>query len=500
MKKISLVGILIIASIVTGFALAAFFLWVFNIFEVMKFVKWGISMTIIAVLVYFAFFSHKLALGKGQGIIFFINSALLISIILSSIVFCFFSSGFDFSVMDWLDCYDAVFSFNPKFLAITLIIFIIYVAVYCGFIDRNMIEFMARAGLRGKGKLKQLESNLENSRWMTNKERDEIFKHYKYSELKNVKKDGVPVMASLTAKNRDMDVVFNSIIIGSTGSGKTTTFVSPMIQLLASTSAGSSMIITDPKGELFSLHSQYLKDNGYDVKVIDLRDTYSSYRWNPLDSIWEGYQQYAFAHKRAHARRGDVTKTKFKVSGKPENFNYEEWYEFDGVAVATYEELLNLVKVAKKKSFDEVYEDLNDLVSVLVPVENEKDPMWEKGARSITFAVLLAMLEDSENPELGMKKEKFNFFNMTKILQNSSRDYKELRDYFKGRSPLSRALSLSKQVCDAAENTRASYMSVLYDKLTMFNDARICALTSASDFTSEQLASTPPALFLKLPD
>ncbi|MGN1061970.1 MAG: type IV secretory system conjugative DNA transfer family protein, partial [Candidatus Scatosoma sp.] len=123
-----------------------------------------------------------------------------------------------------------------------------------------------------------------------------------------------------------------------------------------------------------------------------------------------------------------------------------------------------------------------------------------KGARSVTLAVLLAMLEDSGDEKLGMTKEKFNFFNMTKILQNSSKDYLELRNYFAGRSILSKAYSLSKQVCDAAEQTRASYMSIVYEKLTMFNDAGICALTSASDFSSEQLAQKPTALFLKIPD
>jgi type IV secretion system protein VirD4 len=34
----------------------------------------------------------------------------------------------------------------------------------------------------------------------------------------------------------------------------------------------------------------------------------------------------------------------------------------------------------------------------------------------------------------------------------------------------------------------------------MFNDAGICALTSSSDFSSEQLAKKPTALFLKIPD
>ncbi|MBO5736512.1 MAG: type IV secretory system conjugative DNA transfer family protein, partial [Clostridia bacterium] len=48
--------------------------------------------------------------------------------------------------------------------------------------------------------------------------------------------------------------------------------------------------------------------------------------------------------------------------------------------------------------------------------------------------------------------------------------------------------------------TRASYMSIVYEKLTMFNDAGICAFTSSSDFSSEQLANKPTALFLKIPD
>ena len=58
-------------------------------------------------------------------------------------------------------------------------------------------------------------------------------------------------------------------VIGATGSGKTTTFINPMIQILARSGAGSSMICTDPKGELFQLHSGLLKERGYKVMVLD---------------------------------------------------------------------------------------------------------------------------------------------------------------------------------------------------------------------------------------
>ena len=451
-------------------------------------------------------FAHKMFAGKVHDVVFTFGVLLLVSFFLATIVFALIVNRGNFANFDWLGAFERMMNWDWMFLAIQLGILVVIGAIYFGFFDRDMWRFMRFNGLRGKGKLKEVEANLENSRWMEDDEKKKIFKPYKYSELGSVKKDGVPVMAQLTKNDKDMDILFNSpchsIIIGSTGSGKTTTFVNPMIQLLAASGAGSSMIMTDPKGELFSLHSGFLKERGYDVKVIDLRDTYSSYRWNPLDSIWDHYQEYANAQHNVFQHTEPYEKDKFPpAAGQEEALETAaKWFVFDGKAYADMKSLKTAIKVFKKRTFDEVYEDLNDLVSALVPVENEKDPMWEKGARAITLATLLAMLEDSEDPRIGLKKEKFNFFNLAKILQNSNKDYYELRRYFAGRNPLSKALSLSKQVCDAAESTRASYMSIVYEKLTMFNDSGICALTSASDFIPENLADRPTALFLKIPD
>ncbi|MBR1747809.1 MAG: type IV secretory system conjugative DNA transfer family protein [Clostridia bacterium] len=451
-------------------------------------------------------FAHKMFTGKLHDVIFTFGVALLVSFFLATVVFSLIVNRADFANYDWLGAFERMMNWDWKFYVIQAGIFVVFGAIYFGFFDRDMWKFLRYNGIRGKGKLKQTEANLENSRWMEDDEKKKIFKPYKYSQLATVKKDGVPVMAKLTKNEKDMDVLFNSpchsIIIGSTGSGKTTTFVNPMIQLLAASGAGSSMIMTDPKGELFSLHSGFLKERGYDVKVIDLRDTYSSYRWNPLDSIWDHYQEYANAQHNVFQHTEKYVKDKFPAAGGQEEAleSASKWFVFDGKAYADMKALKTAIKVYKKRTYDEVYEDLNDLVSALVPVENEKDPMWEKGARAITLATLLAMLEDSEDPRIGLKKEKFNFFNLAKILQNSNKDYYELRRYFAGRNPLSKALSLSKQVCDAAESTRASYMSIVYEKLTMFNDSGICALTSASDFIPENLADRPTALFLKIPD
>ena len=355
----------------------------------------------------------------------------------------------------------------------------------------------------GKAEDAMVDSVLENSRFMTDKERDKFFYQFDYDNAGLAKRDGVPMRAILDKKGK-LQCNFmpnaHSLIIGATGSGKTTTFINPMIQLLGATNCGSSMIMTDPKGELFAMHSKFLKERGYDVLLLDLRDTYSSSRWNPLGGIWDMYQEYVHAGKGIVVHRdsmADYPELK-QMDGMAEEDAV--WAQWQGKAYADLTHCYDDVSVAKQKIYDEMYEDLNDLISVICPIENEKDPLWEKGARSIILATCLAMLEDSEDPSLGMTKEKFNFYNLNKALANSENNYQALKDYFKGRSPLSQAVTLSRQVLSAAEATMSSYMSITFDKLNMFNDRGLCGLTSATDIVASQFAERPTALFMKIPD
>ena len=469
-------------------------------FTTLNYLRWEIALFLILMVFMCIALSHKFTQGKFQEVLFVVSALLMISIVLGYIIFALIECNFDFTVIDWFGSFDTMI-ISIKYYIIVLLTFGSLFALYCIFINKNFLSIFGT-----NSKLKPVkDSNLENSRWMNDNEKKKLFQQHTYSELNTVEKDGIPVLAELDKKGKDLNILFSSpshaLIIGSTGSGKTTTFVSPMIQLLGATNAGSSMVITDPKGELFSLHSKLLSERGYDVKVIDLRNTYSSYRWNPLDSIWDQYEEYREIHKKAFMHTDNILESNLKLDQQVEDpSTISEWYEFDGKAYIDYSRLINGIKIFRKKIYDEIYEDLNDLVSVLIPVENDKDPLWEKGARSITLAVLLAMLEDSDDPENGMTKEKFNFFNMTKILQNSNKDYEDLRLYFRGRSPLSKAYSLSKQVCNAAPTTRASYMSIVYDKLVLFNDAGVCSLTSSSDFYPKDLVDHKTAVFLKIPD
>ncbi|MBR5116971.1 MAG: type IV secretory system conjugative DNA transfer family protein, partial [Lachnospiraceae bacterium] len=356
-------------------------------------------------------------------------------------------------------------------------------------------------------KAERVEGALENSRWMEEKERNELFPKTEFSKLAALKKDGIPLYAVYNSKKKDMDINIISpahgIIIGATGSGKTTTFVNPVVQILGHSSAGSSMICTDPKGELFQMHSKLLSEHGYKCMVLDLRDPYSSFRWNPLGSIYDNYQHYLTMGDDIYERTDDiadvVASEELKLMHKQEEFG-DTWYEWDGCAWAVRVDLINRIRVERQKVYDECYEDLNDLISVICPIENEKDPVWEKGARSIIMAVCLGMLEDSENPSLEMTKDKFCFYNINKAIGNSEDEYAALKDYFEGRDKLSKAAGLSRQVLSAADQTLASYMSIALDKLAMFNDEGLCALTSATDIQPEQFGFEPTALFLKIPD
>lgn len=354
-----------------------------------------------------------------------------------------------------------------------------------------------------KNKVENFDSNLENSRFMTEKEKDFNFTPYQFTKLNESKKDGVPVYAEYNKKKKELNINLASpmhgLIIGATGSGKTTTFINPMIQILGNASAGSSMICTDPKGELFQLHSKKLVERGYKVMVLDLRDPYSSFRWNPLGDIYDRYQLYLNTGNEIYKHFEDIAESNLELVNKPEEYG-EEWYEYEGKAYAVRKQLLSTIKIARQKIYDELYEDLNDLISVICPIESKDDPVWEKGARSLIMAVCLAMLEDSEFPELEMTREKFCFYNINKAIGNSDNDYEALRNFFKGRSSLSKAVGLSKQVLSAAESTMASYMSIAFDKLSMFNDEGLCSLTSATDIDPILFAAQPTALFLKIPD
>lgn len=122
------------------------------------------------------------------------------------------------------------------------------------------------------------------ARWAT---KEEVAKRLDAVDLKNgVNKAGIPV--AFDEKYLYVDTKeAHSMIIGSTGSGKTQTTILPMIKL--SMLAGESIVINDPKGELYGKCAENLKKRGYNVIVLDFDDSKYGNAWCPLRSAYDLY-------------------------------------------------------------------------------------------------------------------------------------------------------------------------------------------------------------------
>ena len=367
--------------------------------------------------------------------------------------------------------------FTALFLLLSLVAVLLYAY-------NHWWIFRSKKIMEGKDSDLHFSANLEEARFQSEEEMNKNYGTYDFEELKDREITG----AIIKAKEEDgkLKVAFakpaHTLVIGTTGSGKTATFVNPSIQILSELKNHPSMLISDPKGELYQSNAKALRNKGYEVKVLDLRNPYNSVRWNPLERPYR-------LHQRAMGLEKEI------VTDEEQGC-----YFFEGNQYWSKEEVDCAIQVRRQQLNDQVYEDLNDICAVLCPVTNKEEPMWESGAQHLILAIALAMLEDSDDPKLEMTKEKYNFYSIMKVATSTEDECKELIDYFHNRSPLSKASSLSKQVMDSSDKTRGSYLSSTFDKISMFSDLSLCALTSSNEIEFGSMGEKPVALFLQIPD
>lgn len=345
-----------------------------------------------------------------------------------------------------------------------------------------------------------------DSRWVSEKElkTEKKFMFTTWSTLHN-SKDGILIRSEVKGNNAEINMYspIHTMIIGTTGTGKTQKYIEPSIQILSSTQTKPSFVITDPKGELFEKHSHKLKAEGYDVKVFDLRRPYQSSRWNPMDNA---YVQYHRAH---HLQEEVIT----HVGVNPADLGLKiiaheynnEWYEYNGIAYPNKEVLDSDLRSKRAELIDQAENDIAEIASTLCPIQSAQDPVWERGAQEFIRGTMLAMLEDSADPRLDMTRDKFNCYNLAKIANHrdsSSNDnpYGALRSYFMGRPPYSKVLSLVSNAINNAPTTTKSYMGIVSGALALFNDNGICFVTSGTDMDFSTFAERPTALFIIIPD
>ena len=344
-----------------------------------------------------------------------------------------------------------------------------------------------------------------DSRFLTEKElrTEKKFMFCTWETLKS-SNDGMLLRSQLDGNKLliNMYKPIHAMVIGTTGTGKTERFINPQIQILSGTKTKPSFVITDPKGELFEKNSNKLRKEGYDVKVFNLRQPYASTRWNPLDNAYMMYQEAHHLREKVVVHK-NVNPADFKLKIIAKEYN-NEWYEFNGIAYPNSEALEMDLSSRKAELIDLAENEIREIATVLCPIENKNDSSWDRGAQEFVCGTMMAMLEDSLVPELGMTREKFNFYNLSRIANFKDPDpdnpYKTLRQYFLGRDKFSKVLQLVTTAINNAPTTTKSYMGIVSARLGIFNDSGMCFATSLNEMEFDTFAEKPTALFIIIPD
>lgn len=299
---------------------------------------------------------------------------------------------------------------------------------------------------------------------------------------------------------------YHCLIIGTTASGKTSVCLVPSIRIYAHSGEKPCMVISDPKGELYTKTSKILEDEGYRVITLDLRDPFSSTRWNPMEHAFEIYHKGKNCKNNIKKCTNGIRPKDAGYQEIPGETYGQEWFGFEGVAYPNEDQLRVAVNSAEQVYCDLAQNELREICNTIAPKSKAQDPTWEEGAQDYLYGCALAMLEDSLNPELGMTKEKFNFFNLYKIATFRDPDaeapFETVRKYLlQGRDEATSTVpNLTSAVINNSPNTTKSYIGVLNGKISFMNDIGISYLTSQSDINFDDFTSKPTAFYLIIPD
>ncbi|MFR1631644.1 MAG: type IV secretory system conjugative DNA transfer family protein, partial [Oscillospiraceae bacterium] len=203
------------------------------------------------------------------------------------------------------------------------------------------------------------ENDLEDTEWLTTKRLKKL-KEFTVTTWEGVKDKDDEIVIGAEKKGKSVEIISTSalhaLIVGTTGSGKTTGFVDQNIAILGKSRGKPSMIIADPKKELYEKHAKQLESEGYTISTLDLREPYSSARWNPMQVLIRRIRQVRELQNDLKQEDG-----KYYACG--------EVFLSHGDARTRVQELK-----------DEIFENAMDLVYTLCPVQNKDQPTWEEGA------------------------------------------------------------------------------------------------------------------------
>ncbi len=129
-------------------------------------------------------------------------------------------------------------------------------------------------------------NRINNTRFMTQEEMKTRLTVIDLHDKADCPKGGIPLLVKDGKAYVDAEDN-HTIIFGATGSKKTRLFGMPSVELL--TRAGESFVVTDPKGEIYERTSEVVKQRGYQVYCLNLRNLRRGDTWNPLRLPYDYY-------------------------------------------------------------------------------------------------------------------------------------------------------------------------------------------------------------------
>ncbi len=324
-------------------------------------------------------------------------------------------------------------AFLPKFLGATIIFFIaglvaIFMAVKSYFFE-NEKGFGLSAGEKDEKGF---------SRFATDRETKEKLK--KITIKSNSYEDaGIPIINNGKEIYLDGGESHN-IVIGSTGAGKTQDVVLPLVKILAR--HGESMIITDPKSEIYKNCYGLLKSKGYKIVVLNFREPQHGNCWNPLTLPYQLY------------KKGDTDKAMELLDDVASNILYEEG--------------------------------------------GQKDAFWEKSSADYFTALALGLFEDATEEQVNINSISV----MTTVGEERFGGRSTyIKEYFADKDPASAAYTCASGTVMAAEETKASILSTFKQKIRLFaSRENLSEMLSHSDFDMFDIGKHKTAVFLIIQD
>lgn len=296
----------------------------------------------------------------------------------------------------------------------------------------------------------------------------------------------------------------HELYIGTTGSGKTTTCIEPQLRAISSQKNKPNIFVSDPKGEILLHHAKHLKDNGYNVQVINFKNIKYSNCWNPLQEIYEKQIQIPKIGKDAKTIRTNEFDSKLTAYGSLKEFKHGYHIEYDGIAFPSKEAFEYYVEGLKATAHAEVTSMVNQLCHQMFPEEKSThDPTWSNGAREYFNGIILGLLEDAINPDKHLTKEMFNIKTVNDVYSLTYKyDFRDPEDNEESEILENFINDKSKECQDklipvarTADNTKRGFLSTCNSMIGRWMNGHIFSLIMNTNISLDD-SKQPVALFV----